>query len=137
MQSNSAAWASAMVLCAVVPALADTKIATKYVADGQTTETVIYARGERLRYSYGKGESLLRQCDLKRMIQVDDNAKTFLSQAAEQPATPDASKPAAQIAVVDTGERKEMFGYSARHLKMTETNAGSKERTETDGWYIE
>ena len=142
MLSNSAVWASAMVLCAVVPALADTRIATRYVADGQTTETVIYARGERLRYNYGKGESLLRQCDLKRIVQIDDNAKTFLSQPAEPPAAagaaaPDAAKPAAQIAVADTGERKEMFGYSARHLKMTETNAASKERTETDGWYIE
>jgi hypothetical protein len=38
---------------------------------------------------------------------------------------------------VDTGERKDMFGYPARHLKLTETTEGKKERTETDGWYID
>jgi hypothetical protein len=136
MAPNSVKWASAMLLCMVVPALADTRIATKYVADGQTTESVMFARGERIRYNYGKGESLLRQCDLKRIVQVDDNAKTFVSLPAE-PATPDAPKPEAQISTLDTGERKEMFGYSARHVKITQTTAGSKERTETDGWYIE
>ena len=37
--------------------------------------------------------------------------------------------------VTDTGEKKDMFGYKARHLKTVKTADGSK--TETDGWYID
>jgi hypothetical protein len=136
MLSNSKVWVSAMVLCAAVPALADTKIATKYVADGQTTETVTFIRGERLRYNYGKGQSLLRQCDLKRIVQVDDNAKTFLSKPADLPQA-DSTTPTSVVQTVDTGERKDMFGYQARHLTMVETTAGTRAHTETDGWYID
>ena len=137
MSSKSIACVTAIVLCGAGPLLADSKIATRYVADGQTTETVIYAKGERLRYNYGKGESLIRQCDQNRLIQVDDNAKTFVSLPGEQPAAADASKPVAQTTVVDTGEKKELFGFQASHLKMTTTTEGKKERTETDGWYID
>ena len=44
---------------------------------------------------------------------------------------------------VDTGERKEMFGFTARHLKQTMTSESSPDacaqnnmRMERDGWYI-
>ena len=45
---------------------------------------------------------------------------------------------------VDTGERKEMFGFQARHVKTSMTIESSpdacnplKMRMETDGWYID
>jgi hypothetical protein len=45
---------------------------------------------------------------------------------------------------VDTGERKEMFGFQARHVKTTMSIESSpdacnpvKQRMETDGWYID
>src|SRR5258705_6225512 len=45
---------------------------------------------------------------------------------------------------VDTGERKEMFGFQARHVKTSliiesSPNACNpmKQRMETDGWYID
>ena len=47
------------------------------------------------------------------------------------------------INTVDTGERKEMFGFTARHLKRTMTFQSSPDacsqqqmKMETDGWYI-
>ncbi len=47
------------------------------------------------------------------------------------------------INTIDTGERKEMFGFTARHLKRTMTSQTSPDacyqnqmRMETDGWYI-
>ncbi|MBZ5593612.1 MAG: DUF4412 domain-containing protein [Acidobacteriia bacterium] len=127
--NKSGVSALVILLGAASAALCDTKIATKYVSDGQTTETTAYAKGERLRYEYGEGLTLVRQCDQKRVIQIDDKAKTYMS----LPAQSDAS--GSQATVTDTGERKNMFGYPARHLKTVETADGKK--TETDGWYID
>src|SRR5579859_5950871 len=129
MTLKSGAGALIVLLGAASMALSDTKITTKYVSDGQTTETTVFAKGERLRYVYGEGLILVRQCDQKRVIQIDDKAKTYINLPAQQP---DASAPKAQL--TDTGERKEMFGYPARHLKSVEMADGKK--TETDGWYI-
>jgi hypothetical protein len=48
------------------------------------------------------------------------------------------------IAVTDTGERREMFGFTARHLKTLTTWTGTPDtcdttrlRMETDGWYAD
>jgi hypothetical protein len=48
------------------------------------------------------------------------------------------------VTVVDTGERREMFGFTARHIKtMTVSDASplacdqTRLRQETDGWYID
>ena len=127
--NRSIAGALAILLGGLSAALADTKMIAKYVSDGQTTETKVFIKGERLRYEYGEGLTLVRQCDQKRVIQIDDKAKTYLN----LPAQPDASGPQAQV--TDTGERKPMFGYPARHLKTVETADGKK--TEVDGWYID
>jgi hypothetical protein len=120
-----------LLSCAVVPALPDTKIATSYTDAGQPIKTTIYAKDQRVRYDFGKGVVLLRQCDKKRIVQIDDAAKTYVSLPAEQPEPKGPSK----ITTEDKGEKKEIFGFTARHLKMTETTEGKKEHTETDGWY--
>src|SRR5262249_18345345 len=46
--------------------------------------------------------------------------------------------------IVDTGERKEFFGFTARHLKLTTVAESSsdacnpvKMKMESDGWYID
>ena len=119
-----------VLLGAASAARSDTKLAAKYVSDGQTTETKVFAKGERLRYEYSEGLTLVRQCDQKRVIQIDDKSRTYLSLPAQQR---DATGP--QAKVTDTGEKKDMFGYKARHLKTVEAADGSK--TETDGWYID
>lgn len=128
------------VLLAGGSASADVKITANYNNDGKASETTIYANGARLRYEYGKGLVLLRQCDLSRIVQVDDKARTYLVLPADLPAGgpgPEASAPAGKAEVTDTNEHKDMFGYPARHLKITETTEGKPERTETDGWYID
>jgi hypothetical protein len=129
MMNKNLTGALALALCVTSIAVADTKIAAKYTSDGQTTETTVFAKGERLRYEYGEGLTLIRQCDQKRLVQIDDKAKTFLNLPAEQA---DAAG-AAQPIITDTGDRKLMYGLTARHLRITQTTDGKK--TETEGWY--
>jgi hypothetical protein len=128
-------------LCVAGLASADVKITANYNTDGKSSETTIYANGSRLRYDYGKGLVLLRQCDVNRIVQVDDKARTYLILPAEQPAVIEASSQqgsaAPKVEVTDTKERKDMFGYTARHLKVTDVIEGNHGRTETDGWYID
>jgi hypothetical protein len=126
-------WTGALALafCVTSIAVADSKVAAKYTSDGQTTETTVYSKGERLRYEYAEGLTLIRQCDQKRLIQIDDKSKTFLNLPAEQPDTTGAPQPT----VTETGEKKPMFGLTARHLKIASTVEGKK--TETDGWYAD
>lgn len=128
-------------LCFAGPACSDVKITANYNTDGKSSETTIYANGTRLRYDYRKGLVLLRQCDVNRIVQVDDKAHTYLILPGEQPAAARASSqqapPTGKVEVTDTNERKDMFGYTARHLKVTDLAEGKHERTETDGWYID
>ena len=128
---------AALLTCGL--ASADVKITVNYNSDGQSSDTTIYANGTRLRFEYGKGLTLLRQCDANRMVEVDDKAKSYLTMPTERPGAA-ASATDAPVAtkseVIDTKERKDMFGYPARHLKITEA-ADGKQRTETDGWYID
>src|SRR5215467_11767870 len=118
----------ATLICMALPALCDVKISTSYTTDGQTAETAIYGNGARLRYDYGNGVVLLRQCDQKTMVELDDKNKSYLSLPIE---SGDAKSGSTEV--VDTGERKDMFGISARHLKLITRDP----RTETDGWYAE
>jgi hypothetical protein len=128
------------VLFAALPAFSDVLITTSYTTDGQSSDTTIYGNGKRIRYDYGKGLILIRQCDLNRFVQLDDKAKTFLSLPAEQSngaVSSAGAPPSTKVEMTDTKERKDIFGYNARHLKISETAEGKRERTETDGWYID
>lgn len=122
---------------AIAPCVADVQIKTSYNADGQNAETTIWSDGQRMRYDYGSGVVMLRFCDQQKMVQIDDKSKSYLvlpAQEASQPAG------AAKPEVTDTGEHKTLFGYPARHLKIvevTEGKDGKKERSETDGWYLD
>jgi hypothetical protein len=139
MKCNASATFLAVILTAV-SAFSDVTITTSYTANGQSSDTTIYGNGTRLRYDYGKGLILIRQCDLHRFVQVDDKAKTYLSLPAEQSdaaALSPGAPPLPKVEVTDTNERKEMFGYPARHLKISETAGGKPGRTDTDGWYID
>ena len=127
----------ALVSLSAAICAADVQIKTSYNADGQTAETTVWSNGNRMRYDYGNGVVILRYCDQGKMVQIDDKNKSFLVLPAQ-----DAPKPAAPSAaeVTDTGERKELFGKPARHLKIVdsaEDKDGKKERTETDGWYLD
>jgi len=101
----------------------------------------------------------LHQCDLKRTLTINDQAQTYLSVA--DPHDDSAAKAAAMfgapsaapatggtirqtVTLTDTGERKQISGYNARHLKMTvsvEPSANActqtKQKFEIDGWYAD
>src|SRR5262249_44007069 len=127
----------AVLAIAAVPCLADVQITTSYNADGQSAETTIWSKGNRMRYEYGNGVVMLRYCDEHKMIQLDERAKSFLLLPAQEPAKSGADP---KDEVTDTGERKDLFGHQARHLKlvsMVDSKDGKKEQTETDGWYLD
>lgn len=101
----------------------------------------------------------LRQCDLKRTVTLNEQSQSYV--VAKDPEDESAGRAAAlmtgapaaansggtitqTVAVTDTGERKQMSGYTARHLKTTvvvesSTNACSQvnQKYEIDGWYAD
>jgi hypothetical protein len=134
---------------------ADVKFTSKYTTGDQVTESASYVKGQRERYEVAD-TVLLRQHDQKRTVQISRAANMYLVAPEGMPAA-QASAPAAPTAgakapgvvvvattIVDTGERKEMFGQQARHVKSMidrQPQPGAcdqtKQRIETDGWYID
>src|SRR5688500_9521923 len=128
----------------------------------QTTETVPMPDGARQRSARSRGFLTMRsigQGELKRTIQISDSARKYVVAPMERG---DSTGPAAGTSVpagpaepsrrggvvtyttssIDTGERKEMFGFTARHIKSsTEIDSSpdacnpTKQRIERDGWY--
>jgi hypothetical protein len=147
-----------VLLCVQAVALADLKVSRKMGTGGYGGESTVYIKGQRQRTEM-PGMTTIQQCDLRRTIQINDQTRKYLIMP-DDTGQPEASAPAAapqgptqtrrgavvQIteSIVDTGERKQMFGYTARHIKTTRVtdappeacNPGHTE-TETDGWYID
>jgi hypothetical protein len=124
----------AFLVLVALPCAADVQITTSYTTDGQTADATISSNGKRMRYDYGNGVVMLRYCDQQKIVQIDEKGKSYVMMPAPEPAKP---AEGAKTEVSDTGERKELFGRQARHLKIVESTAGKKERTETDGWYVD
>ena len=146
-------------------AQADLKIKYRTTTAGQSYESVTMIKGARERSEMHTGSGMdtvnITQCDLKRMIQLSDKTKKYVitpletgDEAAPRSnngARTAASEPARRGGLItyvttatDTGERKEMFGFTARHVKSTMTMDSSpdacypvKQRMESDGWYID
>lgn len=149
------------------PAATDFKISEKTTQGGQTFQSTTYIKGARQRNEmatgYGSGMVSVMQCDLKRTIQINDSARKYMitpmsggeSTAAAQSNSPSSVPPTAGPVTAggvvtyitnttDTGERKEMFGLNARHVKSSFTIEPSadaclkdKMRIERDGWYVD
>jgi hypothetical protein len=109
------------------------------------TESVTYIRGVRERYELGD-MILLRQHDLKRSVQISPAAKTYLvvPDADSTPAASGTGVVVVESSVAEVGERKPMFGRPARRVVTVldrQPQAGAcdqtKQRIETDGWYID
>jgi len=101
----------------------------------------------------------LRQCDLKRTVTINENAQTYY--LADDPKDAAAARAAAlatgapvpettggkidiTTTITDTGERKPMFGFTARHLKIKVAQEASQnacnpvhQSFEIDGWYAD
>jgi hypothetical protein len=151
-----------MLLCAATTAAiarADVKIKTRQTSQGQTTENATYIKGKRSRTEMPGGRMItIQQCDLRRDIQIMPQAKAYTIRpydtAVASAATPVAgARPGAvtkggvvtsTVTTRDTGERKQMFGYTARHIITTIEMKSSPDactpmdsKMETDGWYID
>ena len=156
-----------LCLCAATTAMADIKLKVKTGIAGRTTESATYIKGKRQRASQNFGGGIemvmLTQCDLNRTVQLNDSAKTYMVTAmggeSSGGAAP-ANRPPARESepartrkggvvtyttnMTDTGERKKMFGFTARHITTSMSVESSpyacnpsKVRIETDGWYID
>src|SRR5947208_8864623 len=103
----------------------------------QPITTTTYVKGSRKRTEQGAimgmgGDvATIEQCDLKQYVQVNDKKKLYhidpmddASSATPSRGTPVKSQPVTKGGVVtyvsnitDTGERKTMYGMTARHVK--------------------
>lgn len=142
---------------------------------GMKSESVVYVKGMRKRTEPGTMMGMpaqpitIEQCDLQRTIKINDNKKlyyidSFYKQAEEiiededapatkKPVTPAKEKTAPQkggvistwYSIRDTGERKKMYGFTARHVWTTRKMKPSPDAcmmkdsfvVKTDGWYID
>lgn len=143
-------------------AFADVKVKSRQTTSGQTFENTIYIKGKRQRTEQNMGAMQminLTQCDLKRYVQINPNAKTYLVSLFDQSQSAAVQNQQSKIAddgVVraggtvtstvthkDTGERKKMFGYDARRVITTMETVSSPDacspnnsKMQIDGWYI-
>ena len=149
------------------PTTADVKIRQRMsMGASAATETVLYIKGQRMRNEMaggGMGFTTILQCDLKRTLTINEKTKTYMVSSTDRPNTAMGDGGATGITpppqnnqtpirggivnvtntITDTGERKEMFGFTARHIKMSMVKKASPEacdkdqKVETDGWYID
>jgi len=160
----------ALVLLTVLSSLAfaDLKIKTRTNMQGHATEGTVYIKGarERNEMSYGGrgGSATITQCDEKRIVTVLGDQCMVMSMGGESscPAKPSMSNMMRGMAggepsaprkggvvtitrtSTDTGERQDMFGYKARHIKSTMMMESSPDacnqshvKMEVDGWYAD
>jgi len=145
------------------PAASDFKITEKTTQGGQTSQSTTLIKGARQRSEMqmaGQNTTSLMQCDLKRTIQINEATRKYMitpmgggdssgTAANTTPAAPAGVRTGGGIVTyltntVDTGERKEMFGLTARHVKSSFSIEPSpdacmkdKMRIERDGWYVD
>jgi hypothetical protein len=147
------------------PLAGDFKITFKQSVSGQTMQSTTMIKGQRERSessinagAYTMNTVNITQCDMKRTIQINDRARKYLitpmddgtSSGSASTGAPRTGAPATRggvvtmtVNAVDTGERKEMMGFTARRFKRTtmmesspDACAQTKMKIETDGWYI-
>jgi hypothetical protein len=148
------------------PISGDFKITIRQSMSGQemTSTTMIKGLRERSEMSMpgmpaGMGMATITECDLKRTIKISDRARKYMIEPMdlgenETPSGPSGPRPSGgpsrrggvvtmTLNTVDTGERKEMFGFTAKHLKQTMMSESSPDacnpnnmKIERDGWYI-
>lgn len=144
-----------------VTAFADVKIKIRQTMSGQTFENTTYIKGKRQRSEMMNGQMVtVTQCDLRRDLQLNPTTKTYSispyeeadgATASEQTKTriSDSGRVKGGTMYItttnkDTGERKQMFGYTARHIIRTvemdsspDSCSRTKSRMEFDEWVID
>ena len=127
----------------------DVRYTAKYTAGEQVTESTSFFTDKRERYELGD-IILIKQRDQNRNVQISRTANTYVivPDMALAAATPAAPKPPGVVMMttsfVDLGERKDMFGHTARRVRtiierLPEPGAcdQTKLRSDTDAWYID
>lgn len=168
MKNSAASLLIGLAVCLIgVPnvfAQQNYKIKQTMSMNGQKMETTTYVRGSRKRTEgggiMGMGGDVadVEQCDLKRNLQISDKKKMYaiepFDDGTDTPTTPTTKTPKAKIEkggtvtyisnIHDTGERKQMFGLTARRIKTSMTMEASPDacmkenmKVETDGWYVD
>ena len=150
----------------VARAQSDVKIRQRM---GPSVETVLYIKGPRMRSEMlgNVGMTTIQQCDLKRTLTIYEKTKSYLITPTDGTGAPvmsgegdggggGAVNPAAAPSapqrggvvnvtqtITDTGERKQMFGFTARRIKTSLVKTATPDacdkdmKVETDGWYID
>jgi hypothetical protein len=112
--------------------------------------------GDKSEFRWGPHQAIVQRCDTKRLYAIDLDAREFTVSDLDEhahlkgfkpvPTTPEAAKTPGSLEIwidtVDTGERQDMFGFSARHLVTREKTVatgtcGQSSTSERDGWYID
>src|SRR5687768_5571952 len=136
--------------------LADMKIKARMSmgepgAQGMAMDTMIYQKGARQRIEVnlpmGMSMITLYQCDQKRLIQMNSQCKAYMTTALDEDSAAQTGRSGKGGVVTitsnstDTGERQQMFGHTARHIKSTlafEPGPGACDSNrmsmEMDGW---
>lgn len=154
--------------------LADIRIKRRTTFKRGGFESVLFLKGQRQREEMNQVSpdgkqftvAYLEQCDLKRFVWLDLQNKRYALHTGGIPmgAAMAFNEPQVQVnqemidkararskgqllettTVTDTGERREMFGFTARHVKTVtvwepepKRCDGPELRRETDGWYID
>lgn len=138
---------------------------------GMKSESTIYVKGMRKRTEGGGAMGMtnpttIQQCDLKRTIKINDKKKLYYIEPfaddvemdenpkssnnnATKPTMPASNKKGGIIYmyynITDTGERKKIYGFTARHVWTTQKMKPSPDACmmkdsmiiKTDGWYID
>ena len=141
------------------------KIKQTVSMEGQKMTNTTYVKGSRKRTEssgmMGMGADVadIEQCDLKQNVKVNDKKKLYTvspfdtgaDPAPIRPTGPKTKTPVTKGGTVtyvsnitDTGERKTMFGMTARHIKTSMSVESSPDacsksslKMESDGWYID
>ena len=146
-------------LAATATVFADVKIKSRQTASGQTMENTVLIKGKRQRTEMMNGQIIsITQCDLRREVRVNPAGQTYqvstfdivtgANSAVQSPKSKVQNQTGGVITMLitnkDTGERKQMFGYTARHIITTMETSSSpdacsltKSRMQIDGWYID
>jgi hypothetical protein len=144
------------VACSAAAARADVKIKTRQTSQGQTSENTTYIKGKRARTEMSGGQMItIQQCDMRRDIQIMPQAKAYTihpydtagattAASAQAGAATKGGVVTSTVTTKDTGERRQMFGYTARHVITTMEMKSSPDactqmdsKMVTDGWYID
>ena len=166
MKSEAGKFGKAFILflCSIAGASvahADVKIKSRQTASGQTFKNTTYIKQKRQRTETMNGQMVtIQQCDMKRDIQIMPPTQSYIIKPYDDGnSTSGAASPSgtarmegvtkgglvtSTVTTKDTGERKKMFGYEARHIITTIQTESSPDscspmnsKMEMDGWYID